>query len=119
MENEPKKELTKEEKLGSMEADIFDGIMEVKDLLPELGHGEAKRLLIAALSYPYTVEDFTYDSEAMRKAYSATKRIKDSMIALGVEVTLENMVKQAMANGEITSNEAFNPNVTPEGDENV
>jgi hypothetical protein len=43
-------------------------------------------------------------------------RTKDAMIAVATEVTIENMVKQAMENGdikqeEVTTNEAFSANV--------
>jgi hypothetical protein len=115
-ENGEKAEMTKEDKLDSMQGEIMTGILEVKDLLPELGHGEAKRLLIAAISYPFTVEDFSNDSDSMKKAYSACMRTKDAMIAVATEVTIENMVKQAMENGdikqeEVTTNEAFSANV--------
>lgn len=98
------REITKEEKLGALEADILNGVKEVYDLLPELGHGEAKRLLMANLQYPHIVEDFNLanrDGEALIKAFSASKRIKDAMIALGIEATLEAMVRQAMESGEI------------------
>lgn len=113
--NELKKEMTKEEKLDAMQAEIFGNILEVKDLLPELGHGEAKRLLIATLSYPYADEDFSLEqNQSLIQAYGACKRVKDAMIAVGVEVTLETMVQQAIANGDIQNPEE----TTTEGETN-
>lgn len=93
-ENGEKKELTKEEAVNALQQDILDSTQELNDLLPELGHGEAKRLLLASISYPLMEEDFSTESEAMIKAFSATKRITDAKVALGVEVTLEAMIKQ-------------------------
>lgn len=95
-ENGEKQELTREEATNALQADILDSIKEVNDLLPELGHGEAKRLLLAALSYPLETQDFSSDKQELRTAYSAVKRITDAMIALGVEVTLEAMLKQQL-----------------------
>ena len=89
-----KREITKEEANDALQVEILNSLKEVNDLLPELGHGEAKRLLLATLSYPLETQDFSGEKTAMRVAYSATKRIKDAMIALGVEVTLSNMIKQ-------------------------
>lgn len=91
-----KQEITKEEAQNALHAEILDSLKEVNDLLPDLGHGEAKRLLLAALSYPLETQDFSTEKDAMKRAYSASKRIKDAMIALGVEVTLEAMLKQQM-----------------------
>lgn len=96
MSNIEKPELTKEDLTNGLQVEILDSLKEVNDLLPELGHGEAKRLLLATLSYPLEVQDFSSEKEDMRKAYSATKRIKDAMIALGVQVTLENMVNKQL-----------------------
>jgi hypothetical protein len=97
-----KKQLTKDEAEAGLQIEILDSLKEVNDLLPELGHGEAKRLLLATLSYPLETQDFVDETVPMKKAYSACKRITDAMIALGVEVTLETMLKQQM---EAQSNE--------------
>lgn len=103
-----KKDITKEEMEGALQNEILDNLKEVNDLLPELGHGEAKRLLLATLSYPLEDQSFEDESFAMKRAFSATKRTKDAMIALGVQVTLENMLKQQTEalQSEPTSEEA-------------
>lgn len=90
-----KREISKEEALDALQTDLLNSLQEVNELLPNLGHGEAKRLLIAALSYPLAEEDFSQDlNQDLRKAYNASKRVTDAKIALGVEVTLEAMLKQ-------------------------
>jgi hypothetical protein len=104
-ENGEKKELSREEATEALQAEILDALNEVNNLLPELGHSEAKRLLLAMLSYPLETQDFSDAKEALRKAYSASKRSKDAMIALGVEVTLENMIKQQFEAQEGENNE--------------
>lgn len=95
-ENGEKRELTKEEATDALQSEILNSTQELNDLLPDLGHGEAKRLLIASIQYPLVDENFQGESEEMRKAYSATKRITDAKIALGVEVTLEAMLKEQL-----------------------
>lgn len=95
-ENGEKKELTKEEAVNALQEEILNSTQELNSLLPELGHGEAKRLLMAVVSYPLMDEDFSSESLEMRQAYSATKRITDAKIALGVEVTLEAMLKEQL-----------------------
>jgi hypothetical protein len=91
-----KRDITKEEAHGALQTEILNSIQEVNTLLSDLGHGEAKRLLLATLSYPLETQDFSGETVPMIKAYSAAKRIKDAMIALGVEVTLEAMLKQQL-----------------------
>lgn len=100
-----KKEITKEEAVNAMQTEILNSIQELNNLLPDLGHGEAKRLLIAAISYPLMEEDFSGEQESMRKAFSATKRITDAKVALGVEVTLEAMIKEQMEQQSGENNE--------------
>lgn len=86
--------LTKDEVGSALQIEILNSLQEINSLLPDLGHGEAKRLLMANLSYPLETQDFGNESESMRKAYSASKRITDSMIALGTEVVLESLMQQ-------------------------
>ena len=100
-----KRDITKEEAQEALQSEILNSLKEVNDLLPELGHGEAKRLLLASLSYPLETQDFSSESVDMAKAYSATKRITDAMIAIGVEVSIESMLKQALESGDISEGE--------------
>lgn len=114
METLDKKDITKEEALGALQGEILESLKEVNDLLPELGHGEAKRLLMATLSYPLEVHDYSLEKDSMKLAYSATKRLKDAMIALGVEVTLENMVRKQVESNQAQENIENQTTLVPE-----
>lgn len=101
-----KRELTKEEAREALEAELLDNLQQVQDLLPLIGHGEAKRLLTAALMYPLAEEDFSQErNQNIRKAYNASKRVTDAKIALGVEVTLEAMLQQKIQEEQGENNE--------------
>lgn len=76
--------------VSMVEAQIKESLEELESLLPLLGHSQAKRLLLAAMKYP--MEETTFEEEDMIKAYSATKRINDGLVALGVETVIESMV---------------------------
>ena len=77
--------------VGLVEEQIQTGIKELEELLPLLGHSQAKKLLLAAMKYP--MEEAQFEDESMIKAFSATKRITDGLVALGVETVVEQMVK--------------------------
>lgn len=100
--------VTKEDKVAAMEQNIVEGIQEIEDQLGLIGHGQAKRLLMAVLHYPLIEENFHGESEAMIKAFSAAKRVKDTVIALGVEGTIEQMMEsykqEAEALGQTVEN---------------
>lgn len=83
----------KEVKLRLQE-DIEVAFQSIDEQLPLLGHSEAKRLFIAATKYPLEIADFGEESEPMIKAFSASKNVKDALIALGVEVVIEQMLRQ-------------------------
>lgn len=76
--------------VSMVEAQIKESLEELEDLLPLLGHSQAKRLLVASMKYP--MEEVTFEEEDMIRAYSATKRITDGLVALGVETVIESMV---------------------------
>lgn len=102
-----KRDISKEEMSAALQNEILNSLQELKELQSEIGHSEAKRLDLAAAAYPFLNEDFSQEPEAMKKSFSAHKRIKDAMIALGVEVTLENMLSQKVEEetqqGEVVS----------------
>jgi hypothetical protein len=77
--------------VSMVESQIKDSLEELEGLLPLLGHSQSKRLLIAAMKYP--MEETTFEEEDMIKAYSATKRISDGLVALGVETVVESMLQ--------------------------
>jgi hypothetical protein len=76
--------------ISLVQAQIEESNAELQEILPLLGHSQAKRLLLAAMKYP--MEETTFEEEDMIKAYSATKRITDGLVALGVETVIETMV---------------------------
>lgn len=98
MENNPleKKEISQEEVVSHLQDQIHQAKYDLEHVfLPQLGHSEAKRLLLAAMSYPMHDKAFDpkTDGEAMVKAYSACKAISDALVALGVEVVIHQMVE--------------------------
>lgn len=92
-ENEPKI-MEGEEVQSNLQDQINQSLYDLEhNLLPLLGHSQAKRLLMAAAAYPMRTEDFSTDSEAMIKAYSALKTVTDALVALGVEVALQGILE--------------------------
>lgn len=94
-----KNALPREEVVSHLEAQINQNCYDLEHtLLPRLGHSEAKRLLLAAMKYPMLDKAFTVatDGEDMVRAYSACKAVSDSLVALGVETVIEQMVKNQM-----------------------
>jgi hypothetical protein len=77
--------------VSMVESQIKESLEELEELLPLLGHSQAKKLLIASMKYP--MEETTFEDETMIKAFSATKRITDGLVALGVETVIETMVQ--------------------------
>ena len=86
--------------ISMVEQQIKESLAEVEDLLPLLGHSQAKRLLVMALKYPMDEADTSSEDEAFIKAYSAAKRITDGLVALGVETVIEQMVKNQIEQQE-------------------
>ncbi len=77
-----------------LQEDIDVALNSIEEQLPLIGHSEAKRLFVAATKYPLETADFSKESEAMIKAFSASKNVKDALVALGVEVVIEQMLRQ-------------------------
>lgn len=90
--------------VGLVESQIKEALEELETLLPDLGHSQSKRLLLAAMRYPMEEAQFdqNVDGDTLVKAYSATKRITDSLVALGVETVIEQMVATHKAELENT-----------------
>ena len=104
-----KKETTQAEMVSFLEANLNADLTELEERLTLLKHGETKRLLMAAMSYPAKETDFTSDREELIRAYSACKRISDSLVALGAEVLVAGMMEQQLeqqkAAGEVAKEE--------------
>lgn len=97
------KVLPKEQVVSELQTIIDQSIQELEyDLIPNLRHGEAKRLLVAVLKYPKEVADFSNDRVELIHAYSASKALQDALVGMGVEVTIDRMIKAQM---EETSSE--------------
>lgn len=80
-------ELGPEDALSYLEAQVNQAIYDLEqNLLPALGHSEAKRLLSAIVRYPTLEADFSADKPEMAKAYSALKICFDTNVALGLEI---------------------------------
>lgn len=93
MEQAPKV-VSQEEVVEQMEAQIKDSIAELEDLLPKIGHSEAKRLLLASAKYPMEEVSFKDDQNpSVIRANSILKSVKDALVALGVEVVIDQMLK--------------------------
>lgn len=103
-ENEPKI-MEGEEVQSHIQDQINQSLYDLQQLLPQLGHSQAKRLLMAAVEYPMKEANFKDDTDAMIRAYSAVKTITDALVALGVEVALQGMLEnQAKLNSEGENN---------------
>jgi hypothetical protein len=88
--------------VSMVESQIKESLEQLEELLPQLGHSQSKRLLLAAMRYPMTEESFSEeaDGQVMILAFSATKRVTDALVALGVETVIEQMVSNQMKENE-------------------
>lgn len=99
--NDEPKIVSQEEVLSNLQDQINQSLYDLENtLLPQLGHSQAKRLLMAAAAYPMKVEDFSKESEAMIRAYSALKTVTDALVALGTEVALQGIIESQMGQKE-------------------
>jgi hypothetical protein len=83
--------MSENQTISMVQEQIEESLQELENLLPLLGHSQAKRLLLASMKYPMV--EATFEEEDMIKAFSATKRITDGLVALGVETVIETMVQ--------------------------
>lgn len=94
---EQNKVLPKEAVVKSLETSIDETLHELEHvLIPELKHGEAKRLLVAVLKYPKVEADFSSDNTNLIRAYSLSKNVKDNLIGIATEVVIERLIKSQM-----------------------
>lgn len=102
------------EVVSRLQDDINVAFSTIENYLPQIGHSEAKRLFLAATKYPCEMTDFSGESEAMIRLYSASKNVKDALVAMGVEVVITQMIENQqrgeaqgnnvpVADGSITS----------------
>lgn len=76
-----------------LQDDINIAFATVEEFLPQIGHSEAKRLFLAATKYPCEIADFSNESEAMIRLFSASKNVNDALVAMGVEVVITQMIE--------------------------
>lgn len=79
--------------ISLMESQIKEDLDILDDVMDELGHSQAKRLLLASAAYPMRDDTSKFYGDSEIKAFSALKRIKDATVALGVEVVIESIMK--------------------------
>jgi hypothetical protein len=89
------------EVVSRLENDINLAISTIEELLPQLKHGESKRLFLAATKYPMEDTDFSGESEALIRSFSASKNVKDALVAMGVEVVIKQIIEQQQAAGNV------------------
>lgn len=113
---EQPKVVPQQEVVARIQAELDAANYELENIfLPQLGHSEAKRLLVAIHKYPQEVADFSKEKEAMVRAFSLSKRAKDYLIAMGVEVVIEKMLRQQQeARGEVAPESEEEIFLTPE-----
>lgn len=99
--SETKIELGPEQAMSYLEAQVNQAIYDLEtNLLPALGHSEAKRLISAIVRYPTLEADFSADKVEMIKAYSAMKICFDANVALGLEIIEQAKKEQEEAQKE-------------------
>ena len=86
--------VTQEEVISRISVDIAEVTASLEELMPQLGHSEAKRLFLASTKYPLEHSEMEGESDAFRRAYGYSKNVKDALVALGVEVVIEQMLRQ-------------------------
>lgn len=82
-----KVELTSEDAMSYLEAQVNQAIYDYETNLSQLlKHGQKDRLIGAIMRYPTMIANFTDEGEAMVKAYSALKLCIDAQVAMGIEL---------------------------------
>lgn len=98
--DEQNKALPKAAVVSALEQQYNEALQEVETLLPQVGHGEAKRLLMAELNYPKDDLDTTGESVAFKQLYAASKRAKDALVGLATEAVIEKLIQAQQAEQE-------------------
>lgn len=85
---------------------IAETIIESREVMPLLRHGQKTRLLEAMLEYPLTDAKFDgVEEPELVRAFNLYKRNHDASVALGVEVVIDSMkaLQVERANKEIAA----------------
>jgi len=100
--------ISKNEVVALTEEGIKEDIRELEeDILPSLRTGQKMRLFLAEIKYPLEEKEFDESEPELIRAFAIMKRLKDSMVALGVEVVIDQLLnnKQGEENGDETTKE--------------
>lgn len=82
-----------EEVMGLMKINLKGDREEFIEIMRHLKHGQKDRLLEAMVSYPIIDTHFDEEPE-LEKANIISKRISDSLVAIGLEHTLQGMIAE-------------------------
>lgn len=82
-----------EEVMGLMRLNLEGDREEFKRVTRLLKHGEKDRLLEAMVSYPILDMHFTGEAD-LENANIISKRISDTLVAIGLEHTLQGMIAE-------------------------
>ena len=84
--------VNKDEIVRMTEQGIKDDIDDLENnVFPLLKHGEKTRLFLAEIKYPLEEIDFE-DEPEMQRANIILRRLKDSLVALGTEVVIDQLL---------------------------
>jgi regulatory protein YycH of two-component signal transduction system YycFG len=106
------KVLPKEKVVPQLEAEFDSYIYDLENnLLPNLKHGEVKRLFMAVAKYPKEVADFSQESNLdLIRAFSVSKAAKDTLVGLATEVVIERLINRQMEEqAGVSTTERGNP----------
>lgn len=94
------KVIEQEEVVNLLQKDIEAAFDTFDKYIEQVGHSEAKRAYRASMRYPAEKADFSKESEAMIRLYSASKTVIDALVAMGVEVVIKQVFEnqQRLAN---------------------
>jgi hypothetical protein len=82
-----------EEVMGLMKINLKGDREEFIEIMRHLKHGQKDRLLEAMVSYPIIDTHFE-DEPELESANIISKRISDSLVAIGLEHTLQGMISE-------------------------
>lgn len=82
-----------EEVMGLMKINLKGDREEFIEVMRHLKHGQKDRLLEAMVSYPIIDTHFE-DEPELESANIISKRISDSLVAIGLEHTLQGMIAE-------------------------
>ena len=83
--------VSKEEVTETLQRNLYEDIGQFEQIKGTLKHGQKDRLLSAIVRYP--LEDQEFEESELREAFTIAKRISDILVAQGVEIVVESLMK--------------------------